>query len=265
MIIVEFILYILVLSLFFLSKHIKKFFGLDKKSVKLKNEYPFNNRNNNVFASKPRWKLKVHYGFFIFLFIFVMISLPVLITYVWSVLQSEFVFTNVTAIYIGSEVGITFLPALFISIPISNLIFESLPFQNARYAMVHFYNRTTLPRKLDIFLTKCLFIIFFAISFPFIILNTDYYIAVNNDYIDVHRYFSFKELSYSISDDIEYTDVTYTSKDDFYYTVHTFDGNNIDLQFNFPQKERNNDLYEIFMNNNVEVIDRYKQSNTDSQ
>lgn len=252
MAIAEIILYVFILALFFIVKVIKKPYRCYKRTIR----HRYDTFDKKA-ASKPSWSIKAHYFLLIFLFIFSFIALSSLLTFIWSLFQKTFIFTDPKAIYIYMELSrdITKGIMVFIAIPLSNLILENLPFKTARFAARYFYNVPLIPHKLDIKLTLWMFIIIFAIGFPFVILNTDYYSYVKDDTICVNEFFSFSKNIYKLPGDIKYAEAAYKDYGfNFYYTIYFNDGESLEiLNENRSEIEKVIQVDDILVKSNVTV------------
>lgn len=257
MVFVEVIIYVLVLGFFFSFKHIKKLIGYER-TIKLKDSRRYNIIDAKL-KQKPLWLVKAHYGFLIFIFTFSFIGLTILLTFLWTVFQKAFVFTDPDAVYFDSSWGITAIPALFMVLPITNLILESLPFKTARYAASRHYKAPTLSHRNDIKLTLWIFIFFFTIGFPFIILNTDCYSYVKHDSFYINRFFSLSEEQYNLSYDVDHAEVTYSRDSDgdylFYYYIYFKDNKKIEILNNtLWESEKVVLVNNILKNNKINIV-----------
>lgn len=229
MLIAEIILYVLVIFLYFFLRYIKKHYINEKRVLRYKET---DRETFKKILKKPMWVKKANYGFMIFCFIFLFILLSSGLTYIWSQLKSLLVLNDKGSVFFNSDWGISFLPFIFISLPLSNLIIECLPFKTARYMYEFHYNVPTLEHSRDVKFTLILFIIIFIIGFPFIILNTDCYSRLSQDKLYVNRYWGISEVEYSIPEDIDHAEyqLSYDKYGrTYYFYVYFNDGSNVEL------------------------------------
>lgn len=235
MVAVEIALYIFIILLTLSFLFIKKpnYLKRSRKYNEMQERKQQTLEERRKIKQKPLWLRKAHYGFLVFLFMFTFVALTILLTYIWNTLKLRFVLTDADSVYFNSTWAVSSLVFVFISIPLTNLILESLPFKTARYMQSHHYGVPTFSHRMDIQLTLFLLLFIFTIGFQFVIFSTDCYSRFNSDQFCTNRFFGFEEKVYHIPEDIDYAEFEISQDNDgdyhFGYYIYFNDRNNVDV------------------------------------